>query len=281
MNVAIIGTDSYPSMHTSLLLTSKNQFVPPSQINQSQVNNLQIGTTTPTPVPNVIMANNTILSSNLTPIRAICMPMPQQQQQHPSVQPSQVTSTTGQRTVLSQIKLPPGCTILTGSGQTPNITGRIIYVDRATGQSYIPVLTNASGNLSQIALGNNIPLPIRQPQFAQVASLSTNTTLSPQPSTQHQQTQSNCTGTNENTCGQSDQQSTMQTSNTQIDPSSIPPDVTRNISTVGRRPGPPPPAPEFNLVCNVYHESIHINAIITYIIKRVEINRTPDPNRLQ
>ncbi|CAH8466328.1 unnamed protein product [Schistosoma turkestanicum] len=110
--------------------------------------------------------------------------------------------------------------------------------------SYIPVLTNASGNLSQIALGNNIPLPIRQPQFAQVASLSTNTTLSPQPSTQHQQTQSNCTGTNENTCGQSDQQSTMQTSNTQSDPNSIPPDVTRNISTVGRRPGPPPPAPE-------------------------------------
>ncbi|CAH8466309.1 unnamed protein product [Schistosoma turkestanicum] len=29
-----------------------------------------------------------------------------------------------------------------------------------------------------------------------------------------------------------------------LDPNSIPPDVTRNISTVGRRPGPPPPAPE-------------------------------------
>ncbi|CAH8479339.1 unnamed protein product [Schistosoma rodhaini] len=128
MNVAIIGTDPNSSVHTSLLLSSKNQFTP-NQINPSQANNLQIGTTVT--IPNVVMANNTILPSSLTPIRAICMPM-----QHQSVQLGQITSGSGNNTVPSQLKLPPGCAILTGSGQTPNITGRIIYVDRATGQHF-------------------------------------------------------------------------------------------------------------------------------------------------
>ncbi|CAH8447026.1 unnamed protein product [Schistosoma bovis] len=235
MNVAIIGTDPNASVHTSLLLSSKNQFTP-NQINPSQVNNLQIGTTVA--IPNVVMANNTILPSSLTPIRAICMPM-----QHQSVQLGQITSSNGNNTVPSQLKLPPGCAILTGSGQPSNITGRIIYVDRATGQSYIPVLTNASGNLNQVTLGNNIPLTIRQPQFAQVASPPTHVTSSPTPP-QQQQAQPNCAGTDETTCSQSDQQSTAQISTIQSNSSPIPPDLTRNIRTIGRRLGPPPPAPE-------------------------------------
>ncbi|TNN09670.1 FERM, ARHGEF and pleckstrin domain-containing protein [Schistosoma japonicum] len=238
MNVALIGTDSYPSMHASLLLTSKNHFGP-NQINSSQANNLQIGTTTPT-TPNVVMANNAILSSNLTPLRAICVPV-----QHQSVQLAQITPG-GNKTVHSQFKLPPGCTILTGSGQTSNIAGRIIYVDRATGQSYIPVLTNASGNLNQVReLENNIPLTMKQPQFAQIATPLVQTgSPPPPPQQQQQQAQSIGTTNNEIASSQSDQQNIAQTSNTHGNLDFVPPDVTRNVRTVNRRLGPPPPAPE-------------------------------------
>ncbi|VDO98214.1 unnamed protein product [Schistosoma margrebowiei] len=94
-----------------------------------------------------------------------------------------------------------------------------------------------------MTLGNNIPLTIRQPQFAQVASPTTHITSSPTPP-QQQQVQPNCAGTDETTCSQSDQQSTGQISTIQSNSSPIPPDLTRNIRTVGRRLGPPPPAPE-------------------------------------
>ncbi|VDP98085.1 unnamed protein product [Trichobilharzia regenti] len=169
MNVTLIGTDSYPSMHASLLLTSKPQYGQNHQTNQTQVNNLQGVTTT-----NMIMASNPILSSSINPVRAICMPI-----QHQSVQLAQITSD-GNKAVHSQIKLPPGCAILTGSGQTSNIGGRIIYVDRATGQIFS------------------------------------------QPGQQH----------------------TAQTTSVQSNTSSVPPDVTRNARSLGRRLGPPPPAPE-------------------------------------
>lgn len=118
------------------------------------------------------------------------------------------------------------------------------------------MLTNASGNLNQVTLGNNIPLTIRQPQFAQVASPPTHVTSSPTPP-QQQQAQPNCAGTDETTCSQSDQQSTAQISTIQSNSSPIPPDLTRNIRTIGRRLGPPPPAPE---VSDVFWESsIKIN----------------------
>nr|CAH8827199.1 unnamed protein product [Trichobilharzia regenti] len=230
MNVTLIGTDSYPSMHASLLLTSKPQYGQNHQTNQTQVNNLQGVTTT-----NMIMASNPILSSSINPVRAICMPI-----QHQSVQLAQITSD-GNKAVHSQIKLPPGCAILTGSGQTSNIGGRIIYVDRATGQSYIPVLTNTSGDLNQVIIDGNVPLTIRQSQLSHGATTSM---VVNQQQQQQQQSVSTCTTNNLEIFSQPGQQHTAQTTSVQSNTSSVPPDVTRNARSLGRRLGPPPPAPE-------------------------------------
>ncbi|CAH8436774.1 unnamed protein product [Heterobilharzia americana] len=227
--VAVIDADSHQSMHASLLLTSKTP-CGPNQTNTSQVNsNIQsniCGTTT-----NIVMASNPLLSSNLTSVRAICMPV-----QHQSVQLARITSD-GNKSVHSQIKLPPGCAILTGSGQTSNFGGRIIYVDQTTGQSYIPVFTNASGDVNQAALDGNAPLAIKQAQFSNIASTSTI-------STQQQHPQSNCTQNNQDEISQSNQHGTPEINNVPSSTHPVPPDVTRNARTVGRRIGPPPPAPE-------------------------------------
>ncbi|KAF8571785.1 hypothetical protein P879_01226 [Paragonimus westermani] len=230
LGVAVLPTESFSTMHTSLLMSSPNSSVSP----------LGCGLPVIALGPSTSTMSNPSATCGLSPTRML--PAQSAQLVRLQSQPRQDASAMTEPVRLAQptpIRLPPGYAVLAGATGLGPMGGRVIYIDRTTGR---PLLLTSGG---QLLLDTSTPITLRQsPVTVSPAELVKSVELTNDTDTTTSTTTAHTSTVTPGAIRVMAPRTSEGPDLTAMAPNPVEATSINGVQVRPRRVGPPPPAPE-------------------------------------